>query len=229
MNSCLDRLVVGRVGASWDGEDLHLTQTETAILRELLSTMPDELSREELCVRVYGNRTGVKRIDVHVCHLRKRLTGTTICLPLAKRGGGYRLEQGAPKILVCEDCETLARFVACLLRDELGADVILVGSFYEAMEAHALHTFDVLIADVLLPIRAGSSVTACGLRLVEDALTRGVAGAVLLSGEPDFRFDAFGLNVAFLVKPFSVPALLAVARQALRLSASCGTRAACRY
>ncbi|QLB19008.1 response regulator [Mannheimia granulomatis] len=85
----------GRQQASYQGKDLDLTGTEFALLKILVRSPGEILSRELLSMEILGkNLTPYDRaIDMHISNLRKKLPEREDGLPWFKtlRGRGYLL------------------------------------------------------------------------------------------------------------------------------------------
>src|SRR5690349_9309026 len=81
----------------WDGNLISTTRAERDLLRELAVSTPQLISREELCIRVMGERTGPQRIDVHISRLRTKLRTTPLRIPRASGEAGYRLVIDGPR------------------------------------------------------------------------------------------------------------------------------------
>jgi DNA-binding NtrC family response regulator len=109
------------------------------------------------------------------------------------------------RLLVVEDhtdvCEVLAEGLLAH-----GFDVVTAGSAAAARVALDSQSFDVMIADMVMP-------GGCDGNLANHAATKG-ARVILMSGHPD-RFNETHEAFAFLTKPFSIGALLDVVQRAL--------------
>lgn len=77
-----------------DGEDVHLTRTEFALLAELVRNEGKALSREHLLAKVWGYEfEGYSRtVDTHVRRLRRKMGGYADLIETV-RGVGYRLQR----------------------------------------------------------------------------------------------------------------------------------------
>jgi two-component system response regulator TctD len=80
-----------------DGEDMHLSPREHAVLEALLRRAGSTVSKETLLESVYGfeDEVNLSAIEVHVHRLRKRLENSTVTIATL-RGLGYLLRQGQP-------------------------------------------------------------------------------------------------------------------------------------
>lgn len=80
-----------------DGEDMHLSPREHAVLEALLRRAGSTVSKETLLESVYGfgDEVNLSAIEVHVHRLRKRLENSTVSIATL-RGLGYLLRQGQP-------------------------------------------------------------------------------------------------------------------------------------
>ena len=75
------------------GEVIGLTQTELGILELLLQRSPAVVSRRSIALQVWqyeADAVGSNTIDVHVAHLRSKLSGAQVRID-THRGVGYRL------------------------------------------------------------------------------------------------------------------------------------------
>jgi DNA-binding response OmpR family regulator len=122
------------------------------------------------------------------------------------------------KILLVEDERKLAEAVAEGLQSE-GYAVMLSPSGEDALARTRLHTFDLLLLDVMLPERSG-------LEVLSDLRRRGFKAPVLILTSRDSIEDrVLGLDAGaddYLVKPFAFPELLARVRALLRRNAPPG-------
>jgi two-component system OmpR family response regulator len=78
---------------SADGTPLALTQIELGILELLLQRSPAVVTRRSIAVQVWqyeSDAVGSNTIDVHVAHLRSKLSGAGVHIDTI-RGVGYRL------------------------------------------------------------------------------------------------------------------------------------------
>jgi DNA-binding response OmpR family regulator len=216
------RLCVQEDAATWDGVKLTLTRTEHRLLR-VLCDADGPMTRQDIALQVFGDRTGLQRVDVHVCHLRAKLTATDLCIRAGQRGTNtYALDSVTVYALIAEDHPAASLSVRNLLVRSFGAEVEVVATEVDALAALAAHPWDVVVADVLLPRDATSGVSAPGgLAVVERAIAARVAPtAIVISGEPAFAVHAYRLKVPFLLKPFTGQTLCAVVRDRLRLRAN---------
>ncbi len=117
------------------------------------------------------------------------------------------------RVLLVEDDASLQRFVAMALEDQ---DVLLVGctSVDEALLTLGRHGFDLIITDLMLPVRHGQELLA-ELR-AQPELRRDAMLAVFSAGlNAQVRRQLEGLGVArFLVKPCSLAELRACVDEA---------------
>jgi len=75
------------------GETIGLTQIELAILEVLLQRSPAVVTRRSIALQVWqyeADAVGSNTIDVHVAHLRSKLSGARVRID-TQRGVGYRL------------------------------------------------------------------------------------------------------------------------------------------
>ncbi len=116
------------------------------------------------------------------------------------------------KILLVEDERKLAEAVAEGLQSE-GYAVMLSPSGEDALARTRVHSFDLLLLDVMLPERSG-------LEVLSDLRRRGFKAPVLILTSRDSIEDrVLGLDAGaddYLVKPFAFPELLARVRALLR-------------
>jgi len=100
-------LWVGPFGARVYGRRLEIGRTALSILRELVRARGEPRTREQLLRAVWPTeRTGQKKLDVHIHHLRRALALTTSDVTIVrKREGGLWLEvRRLPSVLlVCAD------------------------------------------------------------------------------------------------------------------------------
>jgi DNA-binding response OmpR family regulator len=82
----------GRHVARWDGEAVHLTAKEFALLEALLRARGRVLSRQQLLEDVWGYSyaEGTRTVDVHIRRLREKLPGLAPSI-LTVKSLGYRL------------------------------------------------------------------------------------------------------------------------------------------
>lgn len=117
------------------------------------------------------------------------------------------------RVLLVEDDASLQRFVAMALEDQ---DVLLVGctSVDEALLTLGRHGFDLIITDLMLPVRHGQELLA-ELR-AQPELRRDAMLAVFSAGlNAQVRRQLEGLGVGrFLVKPCSLAELRACVDEA---------------
>jgi two-component system, OmpR family, response regulator len=127
---------------------------------------------------------------------------------------GHRYARSAVKILVVDDAEKLARFLARALGEE-GYRVELCADGNDAIELASTSTYDLVILDWMLPGIDGP--TVC-----RELRRKGVATPIIMLTarvEPSER--VLGLDAGaddFLTKPFDVEELLARVRAQLRRS-----------
>ena len=78
----------------WEGQPVHLTAKEFALLFALLEARGRVLSRQVLLENVWGYSyaEGTRTVDVHVRRLREKLPGLAPCL-ITVKSLGYRLSQ----------------------------------------------------------------------------------------------------------------------------------------
>ncbi|MGA3214491.1 MAG: response regulator transcription factor [Acidimicrobiales bacterium] len=75
------------------GAEIGLTQIELGILEVLLQRSPDVVTRRSIALQVWqyeADAVGSNTIDVHVAHLRSKLSGAKVRIDTL-RGVGYRL------------------------------------------------------------------------------------------------------------------------------------------
>jgi DNA-binding response OmpR family regulator len=74
-------------------KEISLTQTEYKILSHFAKHPGNVFSREQLLNMIWGNEGAVfdRAVDVHICSLRKKISGTGIIFK-SVAGVGYRLE-----------------------------------------------------------------------------------------------------------------------------------------
>ncbi len=116
------------------------------------------------------------------------------------------------RILVVEDEAKTARHLERGLR-EAGFEVLACASAEEGMEACGTQAFDALVLDVMLPGRSG-------LEMVHKLRESGMLTPVLFLSAKDTTEDRIrGLNQGgddYLVKPYSLPEVVARLRALLR-------------
>ena len=202
------RLSVDASKATWGDEPIALTPTERLVLRELARSAPRPVSREELCLRVYGDASGSQRMDVHISHIRPKLASTGVRIPPASRGGAYALVQQGPAVCLLEDHPALARTLRSELERSVAASVAIKSTFAEARASVERRECHVVVADVVI----GDAPR--GVELASLAKANGIA-AILISGSERFAANAFDLEVPFLLKPFTATTLCTLVRGAL--------------
>jgi two-component system alkaline phosphatase synthesis response regulator PhoP len=81
----------------WEGQDVHLTAKEFALLVALIEAEGRVLSRQTLLESVWGYSyaSGTRTVDVHVRRLREKLPGLAREL-ITVKSLGYRLARTAP-------------------------------------------------------------------------------------------------------------------------------------
>ncbi len=206
------RLSVDASKATWGDEPIALTPTETLVLRELARSAPMRVTREELCLRVYGDARGCQRMDVHISHIRPKLASTSVRIPPASRGGAYALVHRGPAVCLVEDHAALARTLRSELERAVAASVDVKSTFAEARASVERRECQVVVVDVVL----GDAPR--GVELASLAKANGIA-AILISGSERFAANAFALQVPFLLKPFTATTLCTLVRGALAASA----------
>jgi DNA-binding response OmpR family regulator len=75
------------------GNSISLTQIELGILELLLQRSPAVVTRRSIALQVWqyeADAVGSNTIEVHVAHLRSKLSGTHVRID-THRGVGYRL------------------------------------------------------------------------------------------------------------------------------------------
>lgn len=81
--------------AFYKDEDLHLTESEFTLLKSLVQSQGEPVTREELSIRVLGKPLSPfdRSVDMHISNLRKKLPNREDGLPWFKtlRGRGYLL------------------------------------------------------------------------------------------------------------------------------------------
>jgi DNA-binding response OmpR family regulator len=75
-----------------NGRTVGLSQRERELLEYLLRRQQQVVSREEILLDVFGQRInhGTNVVDVHIAHIRRKLSGGQVVLE-AVRGIGYRI------------------------------------------------------------------------------------------------------------------------------------------
>jgi len=126
------------------------------------------------------------------------------------------------RVLVVDDEPTVREVVATyLVRD--GFDVESLGDGGEVLDAIERFTPDLVVLDVMLPVRSGFD-------LVRELRTRSAIPVILLTARTDETDRVLGLELGaddYLVKPFSPRELAARVRSVLRRTAvHVGTSAA---
>ncbi len=122
-------------------------------------------------------------------------------------------DRGGKRVLVVEDEHMVRRFIASILR-EFGYEVAEAESAEEAMVSHEheLESFNLLLADIMLPGRSG-------IHLVKDLIAVNPDLAVVLTSgyavkEAELNFVRVS-NYQYLEKPFTDEELMASVRRAL--------------
>ena len=101
-------------------------------------------------------------------------------------------EHVAGSVIVVEDEQRVARVIVTIL-ERAGYDVTVAASLAEALLALAGRSYDVLVADLILP-------DGDGLAFVEEVRCTRNISVVLMSGLAEFQLP---LGVVSLVKPFT--------------------------
>ncbi len=127
-------------------------------------------------------------------------------------GSSSQIEANQLRILIAEDDRKVASFLSRGLREE-GYSVDTASDGEDATLKAAVHDYDLLIVDVMMPGKTG-------LEVVRDLRTRESAVPVLLLTALDSADDIVrGLDVGaddYLTKPFGFDVLLARVRALLR-------------
>jgi DNA-binding response OmpR family regulator len=122
------------------------------------------------------------------------------------------------KILLVEDERKLAEAVAEGLQSE-GYAVMVSPTGEDALARVRVHSFDLMLLDVMLPERSG-------LEVLSELRRRGVKAPVLILTSRDSIEDrVLGLDAGaddYLVKPFAFPELLARVRALIRRNVPAG-------
>lgn len=203
-------LRIDGLNATWQGHNLYLTRSEQRILCELLRVAPAAIDRDELCARVFSQRTGARRVDVHISHLRAKLKGTSVRIPPAASRGGYSLTTRQPSILIAEANSTLRRALTRALEVQFDALVSDVAHIEAARSLLECRPYDLVVVEGQLASAEG------GARALVDCALTNRARVVAVSADASFASMAFSRGVPFLLKPFTLGHLCDVVRGELR-------------
>ena len=114
-------------------------------------------------------------------------------------------------ILIAEDEESLRGFVTRALA-EIGHEVVAVSDGAEALERLTLDKFDLLLADIKMPVMDGIALALAAARDHPDVVI------LLMTGYADQRERAYGLDALIhdvIAKPFTLAEIRAVVAAAL--------------
>jgi len=114
-------------------------------------------------------------------------------------------------ILIAEDEESLRGFVTRALA-EIGHEVVAVGDGAEALERLTRDKFDLLLADIKMPVMDGIALALAAARDHPDVVI------LLMTGYADQRERAYGLDALIhdvIAKPFTLAEIRAVVAAAL--------------
>lgn len=144
-----------------------------------------------------------------------RLTGTSCpaaLAPVSRSVAGDRRTGDAVRVLVLEDDQKLARFLARVLTEE-GLAVDLCARGVDAIAQSEGGLYDLVILDWMVPDTDGLSVCR------EIRRTGGTAPILMLTARGETRERVLGLEAGaddYMVKPFEVEELVARVRALLR-------------
>ena len=118
-------------------------------------------------------------------------------------------------ILIAEDEESLRGFVTRALA-EIGHEVVAVSDGAEALERLTLDKFDLLLADIKMPVMDGIALALAAARDHPDVVI------LLMTGYADQRERAYGLDALIhdvIAKPFTLAEIRGVVTAALEAGA----------
>ena len=118
-------------------------------------------------------------------------------------------------ILIAEDEESLRGFVTRALT-EIGHEVVAVGDGAEALERLTRDKFDLLLADIKMPVMDGIALALAAARDHHDVVI------LLMTGYADQRERAYGLDALIhdvIAKPFTLAEIRGVVTAALEAGA----------
>ena len=122
------------------------------------------------------------------------------------------------RILVAEDEESLRGFVARALT-QIGHEVVAVGDGGQALDRLTAEKFDLLLADIKMPVMDGIALALAVARDHPDVVI------LLMTGYADQRERAHGLDTLIhdvITKPFTLGEIRALVTAALETGASGG-------
>jgi len=122
------------------------------------------------------------------------------------------------RILVAEDEESLRGFVARALT-QIGHEVVAVGDGGQALDRLTAEKFDLLLADIKMPVMDGIALALAVARDHPDVVI------LLMTGYADQRERAHGLDTLIhdvITKPFTLAEIRALVTAALETGASGG-------
>lgn len=122
-----------------------------------------------------------------------------------------------PRVLVVDDDDAIRHLVAAILGRDHSYDVEIVSGGAEAISKIALHAYDAIVLDLMMPEVSGTHVlTALALR---DPVTRCVV--LMSAASPGEVARCVTPNVCVVLrKPFDIDALIAAVEQCIE--AFCG-------
>jgi len=115
------------------------------------------------------------------------------------------------RILIAEDEESLRGFVARALA-EIGHEVVAVGDGGQALDRLTADKFDLLLADIKMPVMDGIALALAAARDHPDVVI------LLMTGYADQRERASGLDALIhdvITKPFTLAEIRALVTAAL--------------
>ena len=119
------------------------------------------------------------------------------------------------RILIAEDEESLRGFVARALTD-IGHEVAAVGDGGQALDRLTAEKFDLLLADIKMPVMDGIALALAVARDHPDVVI------LLMTGYADQRERAHGLDTLIhdvITKPFTLAEIRALVTTALEANA----------
>jgi len=122
------------------------------------------------------------------------------------------------RILVAEDEESLRGFVARALT-QIGHEVVAVGDGGQALDRLTAEKFDLLLADIKMPVMDGIALALAVARDHPDVVI------LLMTGYADQRERAHGLDTLIhdvITKPFTLAEIRALVTAALETGAPGG-------
>jgi len=122
------------------------------------------------------------------------------------------------RILIAEDEESLRGFVARALT-QIGHEVVAVGDGGQALDRLTAEKFDLLLADIKMPVMDGIALALAVARDHPDVVI------LLMTGYADQRERAHGLDTLIhdvITKPFTLAEIRALVTAALETGASGG-------